>query len=170
MNKNIVKNLVIILLLVACIVSVVLIFVMSTRVDSYEWRDEVEKFYNKNITTLNRFVEICFDSKINYIGTNEYFRERTDIEYMINDYFVYASEDIEDEIKNELKDIFTLFKQYKVHDVDVFKNSEVSLAMGDFHESLSLTYTKEEKSVEKIKNEKFSDYVRYIDNRWYIDK
>ena len=153
--KKLSKSLVFAFLFIVILLVGIFVFVISTRHESNQWKSQVEDFYVENKETLSSFVEICFDNKINYIGDDEYFRERLDICYEINNYFVYTSTKLEDDVKNNLEDIFDLFKQYQVHDIDITEDSTVSIAMGKFSSSLSLKYTEEKKTIEQIFRRKF---------------
>ena len=134
-----------------------------------EWAETVEQFYDDNKETLNEFVELCFENGIDVIYNTESPKEG-DACTVIESYYVYSYEPLEEDVINELAAFFVLFKEYEVHDISISEDSfaGVSFGMGGFGYSIGLKYTTEIKTIEEIKKANFYREVWYIDNHWYI--
>lgn len=164
-----------ILILVVCIFSVPIIvcacytYNFLYRDDIGEWSKEVEKFYNDNKQTFEEFKTLCFDYDIEYIGVAENPNHTDDILNMIQGYYIYSSNTLDETQIREMQDVLQIISKCRLSSVYVRNNEYVSMGLGRMFSIVGLTYTEEIRSLDEIIKESFLENAWYIDDHWYIE-
>jgi|AGTN01.3.fsa_nt_gi hypothetical protein len=135
-----------------------------------ELPDAADSFYNNNKVILKECVELCFENDIDYIADKKHDNKAINKIYTINGYFVYADNDIDDEIKSELSDIIEVLRDNNITKVyiDIEDHQYVSFIMMYFFAGAGIEYWAEPKPIDDIKHENYSDNAWYVDENWVI--
>lgn len=151
------------------LITVVCVFLDYSYNSMKELPNKAEAFYYDNKDMLNEFVALCFESNIEYMASEEKvggIRHR----YKINGYFIYVNYELPLETQERLSGMIAIFKNNNINNIyiDEDNNDYVSLVMSSFLAGTSIEYLSEEKPIDKVKEENYSDNVWYADDNWLI--
>ncbi|MFA5675870.1 MAG: hypothetical protein WDA65_05025 [Christensenellales bacterium] len=169
MSKNIKKLIIIVGIVIILCVTLIIWFLQYV---SYEMRtlpEEAEYFFNENSDKLNGFVNICFDNSINYIATQENIEQPDNKPYNVGGYYVYMDYKISHELEKDLSNILGLLRRNNISSIHVDTNNQtVTMFMQRFLACTAIKYMIEAQSIEKIKDDYYTNNAKYIDQNWVI--
>lgn len=169
MNKTL-KIALIVTGIVLSVLGVCVILIGNAIYFSSVFDEKIEDVYAENKQLFERFNELCFENSIEFIGRNEHLNLTTDHYQMIEDYYVYSPEEIDNKTVEELTILLKLFNSSKIHSIYInLEEEHVGYAAEYFLANVMLVYSNENKSIDEIESASFCQEVKYIDEKWYLE-